>query len=130
MGLLCEIRKLPCSSCGSPPPNDVSHIRSRGAGGGDEEWNVVPMCRKCHSLWHTQGAYNFVQLYRKFLKKLEQLGWTFNGNKLIRKQDNSGIGRSSENDQQNTRKIVEGNFRGKGKMEKKDFDPDDGPEAA
>lgn len=47
---LCEwIRQLPCVICGGRKfPNEVSHVKSRGSGGGDRS-NVLSMCRKDHA---------------------------------------------------------------------------------
>lgn len=47
-------RTLPCCACGSPPPSDPDHVRTRGAGGKDLG-NVVPLCRRCHSQRHDLG---------------------------------------------------------------------------
>jgi len=50
-------RKLPCCSCGAPPPSDPSHLTSRGAGGVDD--CVVPQCRRCHDALHREGRFSF-----------------------------------------------------------------------
>ncbi len=49
------IRSRPCDVCGTPPPSDPHHVRSRGAGHGD--WidgrgNLLPLCRPCHRARH------------------------------------------------------------------------------
>jgi hypothetical protein len=46
-----------CLSCGDPL-SDPDHVKTRGAGGGDAEGNVRPLCRgpgtnDCHSRRHT-----------------------------------------------------------------------------
>lgn len=46
-------RQLPCCACGAKPPSEPDHVRSRGAGGTDED--TVPMCRTCHDLRHAFG---------------------------------------------------------------------------
>lgn len=41
----------PCRVCGAAPPNDPAHIVSRGQGGPDLAWNILPLCRTDHSLF-------------------------------------------------------------------------------
>ncbi len=43
-------------------PVDPAHIRSRGAGGGDEPDNVIPLCRACHSEQHQMGLKAFAEM--------------------------------------------------------------------
>lgn len=60
------IRGQPCATCGFPGVmhpdgrvlNDPSHIKSRGAGGGDMG-NLIPQCRGCHTEMHTVGVQEF-----------------------------------------------------------------------
>lgn len=85
--LLDEIKKCACAVCGRKPGNefypiDPSHIRSRGAGGPDEPWNVVPKCRACHGKWGRLGAYRFCQQHPHFGRQLAAMGWKWNGYKL------------------------------------------------
>lgn len=53
--LLFDIRKQPCAAC-KRAPTDAHHVTTKGAGGGDTESNVMPLCREHHTLWHTTGA--------------------------------------------------------------------------
>lgn len=84
--LLDEIKKRPCIVCGTHGsdrnPIDPSHIRSRGAGGPDEEWNVVPKCRSCHIAWGRLGANTFCDRNPRFKAHLESLGWYWNGPRM------------------------------------------------
>lgn len=59
---IAEIKKLPCLVCGLEP-SDPAHLRSRGAGGGDELWNLIPLCRPHHSEQHAIGLKSFVEKY-------------------------------------------------------------------
>ncbi len=68
-------RAEPCVVCGGRPPSDPSHIKSRGAGGGDFMWNVAPHCRPCHSRWHSMGKVKFVEKYPAMREWLEAQGW-------------------------------------------------------
>jgi hypothetical protein len=53
-------RSLPCCICfGSP--SDPHHVRSRGAGGKDED--TVPLCRLHHTEVHQKGAVTFWRSY-------------------------------------------------------------------
>jgi len=41
-----------CEGCGKRRADDVHHLRSRARGGGDEENNLLALCRHpCHSSW-------------------------------------------------------------------------------
>ena len=74
--LLELVRHQPCiiPDCGAVPC-DPSHIRSRGAGGPDTSWNVVPMCRPHHTEWHAVGITKFISKYPRFFGRLLILGW-------------------------------------------------------
>ncbi len=74
-GLLERVRERPCIICGVDGPSDPSHIRSRGAGGADFEFNVVPMCRDHHREWHDKGWYDFLGKYIGFADWLLDNGW-------------------------------------------------------
>lgn len=72
--LLYQIKQQSCCICGSRP-TDPCHVRSRGAGGPDTDWNVIPMCRKHHSEQHQSGWGKFLKKYFAVKWKLEALGW-------------------------------------------------------
>lgn len=84
--LLDRVKQMPCCVCsydGSPfNPIDPSHIRGRGAGGPDEAWNICPMCRECHRLWHSLGPLAFCRHFPGFRDSLESRGWYFDGHRL------------------------------------------------
>lgn len=61
---LARVRALPCMVCHLPGPSEVDHIRTRGAGGGDESSNVWPLCCFHHRLRHRIGLRQFVIMYR------------------------------------------------------------------
>jgi len=50
-----------CVSCGKGGDGFVCfhHIKSRGSGGPNEAWNLMPLCFKCHELIHKKGT-NFM----------------------------------------------------------------------
>lgn len=73
--LLERVREMPCSICGAVGPSDPSHIVSRGAGGDDYPFNVLPKCRGHHTEWHSLGWYRFMGKYPRFTDLLLDLGW-------------------------------------------------------
>ena len=73
--LLEEIRLRRCCVCNNKGYSDPSHIISRGAGGPDARWNVVPMCRLHHSIWHKLGVSYFLGRYPEFELTLRGLRW-------------------------------------------------------
>jgi len=52
------IRTLPCAACHKPGPSDPHHVKSRGAGGNDEA-NLIPLCRVHHTEIHQIGKKTF-----------------------------------------------------------------------
>lgn len=82
--ILC--RNRPCLACGKSK-SEAHHIKSKGSGGPDEEWNLIPLCSGCHTIgskaWHKIGWSKFFELYPHVKRHLESQGWeVFNG-KLI-----------------------------------------------
>lgn len=71
-----KIRQMPCAACGSTP-SDPAHIKSRGAGGSNEEHNLMPLCRHHHRLSHDQGWNSFALSYSKVMRCLYDKGWCF-----------------------------------------------------
>ena len=39
------------------------HIKSRGSGGPDEAWNLIPVCLEHHNEVHNIGLYEFAEKY-------------------------------------------------------------------
>lgn len=73
--LLEVIRNLPCSACGKRAPSDPAHVKSRGSGGPDSAFNVIPLCRQHHSEQHASGFLNMIKKYPRFYLYLKSLGW-------------------------------------------------------
>lgn len=86
--VLKEVQQERCCIC-SAFPVDASHIRSRGAGGPDAKFNVVPHCRIHHTEWHQLGPSKFIKRYPAFGLKLQLLGWSFENGKLTHPDLNS-----------------------------------------
>jgi len=88
---LAEIRKLPCICCGSPPPSEAHHIKTRGSGGKDDFFNLIPLCKLDHTMgenaWHRIGSITFLKRFPWVADYLRQLGWTIQEYKLIPPSD-------------------------------------------
>jgi hypothetical protein len=65
---LDEIRQMECSICGKPPPSDPDHWRTRKAGFGDTLNNLLPLCRRDHTLKHQIGIKTF---WRSFKEEIQ-----------------------------------------------------------
>lgn len=73
--LLARVREGRCVVCGVRG-SDPDHIQTRGAGGGDTEDNLVPLCRKHHIQRHARGWSRFVELHPFLVDVLLEKGWT------------------------------------------------------
>lgn len=60
------VRARPCLACptnGQRHPTEADHITTRGAGGGDVQNNVWPLCTKHHRMRHEQGLMLMVSCF-------------------------------------------------------------------
>ncbi len=80
--LLDSYRYKICDACGRRPPCDPAHIRSKGAGGPDEVWNLMALCRACHSDQHRVGIITFIEKNPGLAWRLKAIGWVVNKGKL------------------------------------------------
>lgn len=55
------------------------HIKTRGAGGTDDHWNLALLCRAHHQEIHSRGLSTFAEKYPKFKAYLHSMGWDFDG---------------------------------------------------
>lgn len=78
--VIAATKAMPCLLCTRQA--DPAHIRSRGAGGPDEPWNLIPLCRSHHMLQHAMGWYRFKEASYSIATWLEDNGWQWNGAKL------------------------------------------------
>jgi len=65
-----------CLACGRRGC-DPCHIKSKGSGGGDFDWNLLSLCRNHHIEQHKIGWFKFCQKYPKVEKQLISQGWIF-----------------------------------------------------
>jgi hypothetical protein len=66
-------------NCGQPI--EVHHLKSRGSGGGDHNWNCISTCREAHSNIHAIGLTKACFQYPALKKYLLIMGWEFDQNK-------------------------------------------------
>ena len=65
-----------CLVCGSSGAEN-HHIKTRGSGGTDDPWNLMPLDRKCHQEVHAIGMKRFSEKYSIVLTFLKRNGWMF-----------------------------------------------------
>lgn len=53
---LAFVREMPCCACCAPSPSDPHHYGPRGTGQKTDDFRVVPLCRRCHDVFHDTGA--------------------------------------------------------------------------
>lgn len=81
-----ECKQMACIVCGKRP-TDPAHIKSRGAGGDDAKWNLIPLCRAHHSMQHQKGHLFMIERFPPYKFFLQRLGWKIvdeNGNLKLR----------------------------------------------
>lgn len=64
---------LRCIVCGGLA--EKCHIHSRGAGGPNDGWNILFLCRREHSLQHQLGWREFLYIYPIVKEELVKRGW-------------------------------------------------------
>lgn len=64
---------LVCTICGVKA--DKHHIKTRGSGGKDEKWNLIPLCRTHHVEIHKIGNTKFVEKYTEAFEWFTENNW-------------------------------------------------------
>lgn len=72
--LIASMREKGCVACGKRP-SDPAHIRSKGAGGPDESWNLIALCRRHHSQQHQHGWLSLCRNWPSVGRYLFAQGW-------------------------------------------------------
>jgi hypothetical protein len=54
---------------------DLHHIKSRGAGGTDESFNMIPLSHELHQEWHMKGTHLMAEKYVAINEWLRENGW-------------------------------------------------------
>lgn len=78
-----QTQELTCAACGRDPPNEAHHIKTKGAGGPDKAWNLLPLCHSCHMLWHSEGPMKMIGRRLLLKVKLSSRGWEWKSGKLF-----------------------------------------------
>jgi len=55
---------------------DRCHIKSKGSGGPDDNWNIMFLCRFHHQEQHRIGIITFYKKYPNIQKALQFAGWS------------------------------------------------------
>lgn len=87
--LFASIRKRPCIVCGTTP-SEVCHIRTKGASGINEVWNLFPACSQHHREQHQKGIVSFFKKYSHALGHISIYGWdieVINGKGYLRRDE-------------------------------------------
>jgi hypothetical protein len=88
--LLETVRNLPCMACADKDPHGAyeavfenqvrshpHHLITRGSGGHDLPWNVIPLCVKHHQEIHNVGIGVVAQRYKTVFDWLVGAEWIF-----------------------------------------------------
>lgn len=85
---LAEVRTKLCFACGIEGRSEAHHVLSRGAGGGDDWFNVIPLCSDHHTAgpraWHKIGPISFLNEFPHVEDVLKQWGWKIEKEKMFR----------------------------------------------
>lgn len=71
---LAYVRTHDCCSCSATGPSEAHHFM-RGSGGLGmkvDDTYTVPLCRRCHACWHTEGVLPGFRNYDHALRLSEQ----------------------------------------------------------
>lgn len=74
--------KVRCVAC-SRVADCFHHVKTRGAGGPDEPWNLMPLCQAHHNEIHMKGNNWMVTKFPDVAEWLFAKGWLFD---LFRKK--------------------------------------------
>lgn len=72
---LKRVRSKPCACCGKTDSINAHHIKSRGSGGGDYEFNLLAVCYLHHAEIHKRGISYMVNKYFNLSSVLHKNGW-------------------------------------------------------
>lgn len=76
--LLDTYREKRCEICGDIMGVVAHHIKTKGSGGPDEEWNLLALCYVHHTEIHKRGAAYMIQNYFHVGRLLKKKGWMLN----------------------------------------------------
>jgi hypothetical protein len=62
----------------SSQSTEQHHVKTRGSGGTDDPWNLMPVCRRDHTRIHQEGLAKVAKGNLSLLTWLVENGWVFN----------------------------------------------------
>lgn len=68
-------RGLPCVVCESTETT-ADHVKTKGSGGPDKEWNLMPLCFFCHEEKGRVNIRVMAERYLQYRNWLKNHGWT------------------------------------------------------
>lgn len=68
---------MTCISC-KQQATENHHVKTRGSGGTDAEFNLMTLCRSCHTEVHKIGMTKFAIKHDEAHNWLIRNGWQFN----------------------------------------------------
>lgn len=78
-----------CECCGKYGDLDCDHVKTRGSGGNDDDFNIWLVCRLCHIKRHSKGIVWMFENIPACKHVLTTKGWELSDNlgrkRLIRK---------------------------------------------
>lgn len=66
--------KVLCKACGRMAAC-FHHVKTRGAGGPDDHWNLMPLCQEHHNEIHMKGNQWMAKSYPSIGRWLWEKGW-------------------------------------------------------
>lgn len=76
---LDSFQNKPCLVCTNDQGTVGHHIKTKGSGGPDEPWNIIPLCPKHHHETHLKGTVTFTATYSVVEKWMLANDWWFSG---------------------------------------------------
>lgn len=64
-----------CVVSGDGPGVALHHVKTRGSGGGDEPWNLMPLSFRMHNEVHQMGLTTFADRHPAARAWLTERGW-------------------------------------------------------
>lgn len=64
-----------CLACKRVSVLEACHVRSRGAGGSNDAYNIIYMCHVSHQAQHRWGWKKFLEKYPSVKDELTSRGW-------------------------------------------------------
>lgn len=71
-----NVKEMRCIVCGNVQ-TERHHFRTRGAGGSDENFNILLLCREHHQEIHKIGSITFAKKYKAVETWLLKNGWIY-----------------------------------------------------